>query len=76
MAIPYRFDDDNGSARKKDAYECTRDEKNEDEEFVENNDDASLMLDYELGETSMQYFLDDGEDVDAGIGPSKLMSGN
>ena len=34
------------------------------------------MLDYELGETSMNYLLDDEEEIDARLGPSKLMSGN
>ena len=59
--------------RKPDDYECAADEKNEDEDTVEYNNDASLMLDYELGETSIQNFLDDRDGVD---GSSKLMSGN
>ena len=51
------------------------DGKMEDDNDISYDNDASLMLDYELGETSMQYFLDDRDDIDSRLGPSKTMSG-
>ena len=52
------------------------DDENGDPENHEYDNDASMMLDYELGETSMNYLLDDEDGIDARLGPSKLMSGN
>ena len=51
------------------------DDKFEDDNEISYDNDASLMLDYELGETSMQYFLDDRDDIDSSLGPSKTISG-
>ena len=52
------------------------DDANGDPDNNDYDNDASMMLDYELGETSMNYLLDDEEEIDARLGPSKLMSGN
>ena len=52
------------------------DDANGDPDNNDYDNDASMMLDYELGETSMNYLLDDEDGIDARLGPSKLMSGN
>ena len=52
------------------------DDANGDPDNNDYDNDASMMLDYELGETSMNYLLDDEDEIDARLGPSKLMSGN
>ena len=43
---------------------------------MEYENDASLILDYELGEISRQYFTDEIDEVDGRIGAPRIISGN
>ena len=43
---------------------------------MEYENDASLILDYELGEISRQYFTDEIDEVDGGIGAPRIISGS
>ena len=52
-------------------------EDQSDEELkTEYENDASLILDYELGEISRQYFTDEIDEVDGGIGAPRIISGS
>ena len=42
---------------------------------MEYENDASLILDYELGEISRQYFTDEIDEVDGRIGAPRIISG-
>ena len=43
---------------------------------MEYENDASLILDYELGEISRQYFTDEIDEVDGRIGAPRIISGS
>ena len=52
-------------------------EDQSDEELkMEYENDASLILDYELGEISRQYFTDEIDEVDGRIGAPRIISGS
>ena len=55
--------------------EATEDQSDE-ELKTEYENDASLILDYELGEISRQYFTDEIDEVDGRIGAPRIISGS
>ena len=51
------------------------DEKSDYEEISDDRNDASLILDYELGETSRQYFRDEVDWMESRTETSKFAAG-